>query len=53
VWEWHGVREVIIKDRRSNRDDRKSGPGAMLYKEPGKDDAPEEITDAPGRQHWN
>jgi hypothetical protein len=35
--EWHGVRDTAIKDRRSNRDDGKSGPGTMLQGEPRKD----------------
>jgi hypothetical protein len=37
VQEQHGVRDVVIKDRQSNRDDRKIGPGTLLQEEPQKD----------------
>jgi hypothetical protein len=33
----HGIRDAVIKDRRSSRDDRKIGPGTILNEEPLKD----------------
>jgi hypothetical protein len=35
--EWHSIRDAVIKDRWSRRDNGESGPRTMLYKEPLKD----------------
>jgi hypothetical protein len=37
VQELHGIRDAVIKDLRSNIDDRKIGPGKVLQGEPLKD----------------
>jgi hypothetical protein len=53
VQHWHDVRDVVIEDRRLNRDGGKFGPGTMLQEQPAKVGVREETTDSPGRQQWN
>jgi hypothetical protein len=37
VQEWHSIRDTVIQERWSNRDNGKIGPGTMLQQKPPKD----------------
>jgi hypothetical protein len=38
VQEWHGVRDAVIQNRQSNRDDGKGGTRTVLHGEPREDE---------------
>jgi hypothetical protein len=48
-----GFRDVVMKDRRSNKDDGRIRPGINCKRNPERTDARKKKTDAAGRHIWN
>jgi hypothetical protein len=51
--EWHGVRDTVIKDRRSDRGNGKIGPGTLLQEGPRKAGRSGSESGDNGKHRWN